>query len=230
MPFGVNPETGGAQEAPEAFGTYIQFQQNGANLGAATVHTVNLTSGITASRGTGENAGVLTLSAAGGGGSAEPSLVLLLESLANTTFAGADFSNWDGTERVASADAEWNSGAQEVVFNRTGVYEVRVLGEVVAVDGSWPAGGQEAIYGAYVPSAVDIDRTAYSRGPASLPGLANNPGFMRWTDSFLFNVSDIEEDSFPVCLYARGYSDTQACSMRAQVTVRRIADPFEDGA
>ncbi len=52
-----------ASAVDDGFQNFIQFQQDGTNLGLPDVDTVNLTDGITATRGTGESANVLTLTA-----------------------------------------------------------------------------------------------------------------------------------------------------------------------
>lgn len=51
------------------FPDYLQFQKDGVDLGGPTVDTVNIANGITATRGVGEDANVLTLSVDGVGGS-----------------------------------------------------------------------------------------------------------------------------------------------------------------
>lgn len=53
------------------FPTFLQFQKDGVNLGEATITIVNLADNLTATRGTGPNANVLTISAAAGGGSTD---------------------------------------------------------------------------------------------------------------------------------------------------------------
>jgi hypothetical protein len=50
------------------FPQYIQFQEDGTDLGRPDATTVNFGSGLAATRGTGENEGVVTVTASGGGG------------------------------------------------------------------------------------------------------------------------------------------------------------------
>lgn len=60
MAFGISP----ASTPPvtsEGFPQYLQFQNDGTDLGAPDVDTVNFRQGLTATRGTGENANTLTL-------------------------------------------------------------------------------------------------------------------------------------------------------------------------
>ena len=62
MPFGVYP-SGTPAPNPETFPTFIQWQQDSENLGGPDADTVNLTGGLTGTRGVGENENVLTLTA-----------------------------------------------------------------------------------------------------------------------------------------------------------------------
>lgn len=231
MPFGVNPNEGGAEATPEDFGTYIQFQQDGTDLGLPNIRTVDFSTGVTATRGTGANANKLTVTAAGGeGGSEAPTLVLnLQQGVATPSFAGSDYTAWDGTERVASADAEWVPGVEgggEIIFARTGLYEVFVHAYIEAADGSWPTANDETLYGSHVSGAENIDRSVHARR-SDLPGLGNAPPRAVFMDRYLFNVSDIEVDALTPALYARAYSNnTDECGMLATVTVKRISDPI----
>lgn len=68
MPFGVNPATGGAVPTPDDLFSFIQWMQGATALGGPDIDTVVLGDGITATRGSGDTANVLTLTAAGGGG------------------------------------------------------------------------------------------------------------------------------------------------------------------
>lgn len=64
MAFGLTPAGAGfPPQAPDAFPNYIQFQDNGTNLGDADADTVNFRRGFQATRGTGENAAVVTVDA-----------------------------------------------------------------------------------------------------------------------------------------------------------------------
>jgi len=74
MSFGITPAAGFPPQASDQFPNYIQFQQDGVDLGAPNVDTVNFSDGLTATRGTGENANAVTVvaqtnpSSGGGGG------------------------------------------------------------------------------------------------------------------------------------------------------------------
>ena len=72
MAFGLTPAGSGfPPQAPDAFPNYIQFQSSGTDLGLPNVDTVDFTTGLTATRGTGENANKVTLSASGGAATLE---------------------------------------------------------------------------------------------------------------------------------------------------------------
>ncbi len=52
MPFGISPAGGFAPQAPTGWPRYIQFQQDGVNLGGPDADTVNFIGEIVAVRGT----------------------------------------------------------------------------------------------------------------------------------------------------------------------------------
>lgn len=61
MGFGITPATGFPPQASDEFPNYIQFQNQGTDLGLPNVDTVNFGRNLTATRGTGENANVVTV-------------------------------------------------------------------------------------------------------------------------------------------------------------------------
>lgn len=64
MAFGFNPAGNGfPSQAPEGFPNFILFQADGTALGEADADTVNFRRGFQATRGTGENSGVVTVDA-----------------------------------------------------------------------------------------------------------------------------------------------------------------------
>lgn len=64
MAFGLTPAGAGfPPQAPDAFPNYIQFQSDGTDLGGANADTVNFRRNLTATRGTGENANIITVDA-----------------------------------------------------------------------------------------------------------------------------------------------------------------------
>lgn len=61
--FGLTPVTGFPPDTPDEFPNFIQFQNAGEDLGLADADTVNFRRGMRATRGTGENANVVTVEA-----------------------------------------------------------------------------------------------------------------------------------------------------------------------
>lgn len=60
--FGMTPVGGFPPTNADDFPNYIQFQENGTNLGGPDVDTVDFTGNVIATRGEGENAGTVTVS------------------------------------------------------------------------------------------------------------------------------------------------------------------------
>jgi len=61
MSFGITPAAGFPPQASDEFPNYIQFQNQGTDLGLPNVDTVNFGRNLIATRGTGENANVVTV-------------------------------------------------------------------------------------------------------------------------------------------------------------------------
>jgi hypothetical protein len=64
MGFGMYPGTGWPVPTPDDFPNFIQFQEDGVNLGGPDADTVNFTGNVSATRGEGENANVVTAAVA----------------------------------------------------------------------------------------------------------------------------------------------------------------------
>lgn len=62
MTFSMTPVTGFPPTTPDDFPNFIQFQENGVDLGSNDADTVNFVGNVTATRGEGENAGTVTVS------------------------------------------------------------------------------------------------------------------------------------------------------------------------
>lgn len=63
--FSIAPLTDIPPPVAESFPNFIQFQEDGTDLGAADADTVNFSTGLTATRGVGENSNVITVTSEG---------------------------------------------------------------------------------------------------------------------------------------------------------------------
>lgn len=63
MGFGITPASGFPPVTPDEFPNFIQFQSDGTNLGSNDADTVNFRRNLSATRGVGENANVITVDA-----------------------------------------------------------------------------------------------------------------------------------------------------------------------
>jgi len=67
MTFGISPAGNFPPPASTDFPQFIQFQNGGEDLGGPDADTLNFSTGLTATRGTGESSNVVTVTAEGGG-------------------------------------------------------------------------------------------------------------------------------------------------------------------
>ncbi len=218
---GFNPQTG------EEFPNFIQFQADGTDLGGPDADVLNFGENLTATRGTGENANVVTVRAASGGeGGAVPTLVLELGGSVQGHFDGSDFGSWNGIERLSSADAQWfYDGDMDVIqFLRTGIYEIGIAGRCYAAAGNWPS--EDSVIGSVIENAMNNERSAYSREDSSAPGWGSTYPFMQWFDTFLVNIYALDQTVLPR-LYADAYASAATGTIfTAMVTVKRLGDSF----
>jgi len=132
MAFGFNPAGNGfPSQAPEGFPNFIQFQADGTDLGDADADTVNFRRGLSATRGTGESSGVVTVDAAG---------VTWREISETYTLEAADLTN--GLRAVSDASSlavivpdddvlgitDADDGVSLLVFQQ-GIAQVSVIGD-----------------------------------------------------------------------------------------------------
>ena len=207
-----------SESGDTGFVNFIQFQQDGTNLGDANADTVNFTgSGVTATRGTGENSGVLTVDIAGGGGAAAVLVVDLLP-VDQVLLNGVDFSDWVGTPVVESTDTTWDD-VNGITFLNAGVYEIAIGVRAQGESGVLPDDG--TYYGTYVsPSAGQFNRSRYAITKVSAQ--LGNMSEVAWSD--VFTVVATEGQQFLPVVYARNYiHDTNYVSFYGTLTVRKVS-------
>lgn len=231
MPFSLTPVSGFPPQTPDEFPNFIQFQEDGLNLGLPDADTLNVTGNASLTRGTGENSNVVTLNVAststggaGGGGSDTPTLVLALAGTADGAFDGSDFSNWTGTVVQTSADATWAEYTNLINIETEGIYEVSIAARVVADGGSsWPSTGNGwSQFGSNVTEAIALPKSRYSRQAAGSFG-DNSEAAMQWHDQFVVDATDLPQTVVPR-LYAQAYSGGGVtATFSAVVTVKRIS-------
>lgn len=227
MAFGLTPAGSGfPPQAPDAFPNYIQFQSNGTDLGLPNVDTVDFTTGLTATRGTGENANKVTLSASGGAATLEELAVSLTGSVSGA-FDGVVFNNWTGTVLKTSADATWNETTNAVDLVQTGLYEVCIQANITPGSGTWPvAVGDFVHYGSEAsPSVGSVPGGARSKHGATVSLAAGWQAiglFMNFSDRYVVNVPTLASSITPA-VYANAYgAEADIADFTAVVTVRRI--------
>ncbi len=175
MVFGVSPAVAGVEQAADdGFPNFIQFQLDGVNLGGPDVDTVNLTTGLTATRGTGETENALTIEATGTGGSLSVlnNGVLVADDVTTLNIVGAEAvvaeSGGVATIDIAAAAAPvlaFFLSASGIAFGDTQSTWAETDGAASA-DASWNAGTNQiefartGIYEVLVSSLLGFDDTA----------------------------------------------------------------------
>lgn len=110
--FSVTPLTDVPPPAAQAFPEFIQFQAAGENLGGADADTVNFAAGLTATRGTGENSGTVTVTS----DATAPSLQFQEDGVdlgppdVDTLNFGPGLTATRGTDNTVTVSAESSSG------------------------------------------------------------------------------------------------------------------------
>lgn len=216
--------------AGKSFPDFLQFQKDGQNLGGPDVTTVNFTgAGVQATRGTGENAGVLTVQVAGGSGPAPapggaPYARFRLSSFNPTEMDGSEFSSWIATIDYPSDDVVWSSDAGSAVVTRDGLYrvDVRIL---VTSYGEWPAAAMR--YGAQFTGHVT--ETRYYIQSADLSDDPVPPA-LGWSETAYLDLSigGNEYIPFSVSVYAEGSTGSTYVPL-VDMVVTRVADNMNSG-
>lgn len=231
MAFGLTPAGAGfPPQAPDEFPNFIQFQSNGTDLGLPNVDVVDFSDGLVATRGTGENANKVTVSAGtnpSGGAAAAEELVVSLVGSASGTFNGAAFSNWTGTVLHTSGDAEWNEATNAIDTLQAGLYRVSIQGRVTPGSGTWPsAQGDFVQYGSEVsPSVGSVPGGSQSQHGVTVSAAAGWQAiglFVQFSDEYIVNVPELPSSITPA-IYAEAYAAaTETADFIAVVSVRRI--------
>lgn len=221
--FSISPITNIPPPAAQEFPDFIQFQEDGVNLGGPDADTLNFV-GLKATRGVGENSNVVTVT----GGA--PSL-LQLASIGDPPGPIMAFDNvfspgiWaSGTPLVESQNWEWNGFDEVLLFHTAGLYQIIATSFIEPDSVNWPAGS--TTYG----SQIGDPDFGGSRGVQARFRDEANPEDTRlrmtWTDQHIINVASAET-SYGVGLFASA-EDTGAGVLFAgmQLAIVRLSDPI----
>lgn len=190
------------------FPDYLQFQQNGVDLGGPTVDTINITTGLTATRGVGEDANVLTLVAESAGSGAS-TLVVQLSPLSNGilgTYTYAPFTDWDGVVlKDPGVDLSWDQAGQQVTITTAGLYAVEFQASLedndrASFDATAMAGN--VIYGTEVDAAIGITQGEHYTGQNDGTFAGLSTAKVAWADRYMVLVSD---ENLPLSFQPRVY-------------------------
>lgn len=207
MPFSITPLLDMPPPEAQEFPNFIQFQEDGTDLGSNDADTLNFADGLTATRGTGENANVVTVT--GAGGSSTGAMILIAPadppSEERMLFNGTPFLlEWTLNQLVTSADWEW---VEELDNNHLhiingGVYRVTMTCflDTDNYSAEWPNGN--STYG----SMVDGVSTSAQARTHTTGDPEDTLNVMRWTDQFVFTAAD--DSTYFLGVYAKA-TDTE---------------------
>lgn len=219
--FSVTPVSNIPPPNAEEFPNFIQFQQDGENLGGPDADTLNFV-GLKATRGVGENSNVVTVTAASPG-------LLTLASNPDPPFAIMTFDNvpanniWSGGDaEVPSQNWEWSQDDLQLRFNATGIYQIISTNYIEADAGVWPNGA--TTYGSQIGDPFGTG----SRGVQARFHDETNPedtrARMDWTDQHIVYVTS--EGELMACgLFASAEETTAGIQFaRMRMTITRLGD------
>jgi hypothetical protein len=204
MTFGITPAGGFPPAAAEDFPNFIQFQADGTDLGGPDADTVNFSTGLTATRGTGENANVITVEADGGGGGVETYV-------ANFTGAEEQFDGERSVPELANllvdhADVSWNEVDSVLEIAGNGIWELVFMAEIVPTEGIGDGYIEYGIYLAEVPGGGigEVVSPTPSRNSRNLTSETGH-GNIRFTDTHVVATASGEDPAqFDFGVYGSG--------------------------
>lgn len=221
--FSVNPLFDVPPPQAQEFPNFIQFQQSGANLGGPDADVLNFSGGLTATRGTGENSGVVTVSGGGGGGGGPARTAFRLFTGDGTfDFDGQPFNNWAGEVIAGSADWELFALApflpRQIKFLAAGNYILTITASFTSLfgpDGHWSYG---TAIGDESRNILTLSRHGRYRQDGDE---TDNQNTRTWTDQHL--VTAIDQEVFSLGLYVEAAVTTsQGGSAGMLVVVDRL--------
>jgi hypothetical protein len=233
MGFGMTPATNWPVPTPDDFPTFIQFQEDGVNLGGPDADTVNFTGNVSVTRGEGESANVITVDVAAASSGESPSgstskLYLYLDGSADETakFNRDLFTNWVGETLVPSTQAEWNQTAKTIDILEPGYYEFRVRAKIdpdPLISGDWPT--EITAYGVAILTDDWSDQTTlHTRNEnGNIAGSSGN-NVAQWCDAIVVPI--FTAGPAQVAVFAEAYDfrrDTPAW-FSCEVVVERVGD------
>lgn len=219
--FAITAAGGFPPPTAEEFPNFIQWQNQGTDLGLPDVDTINVSTNLTATRGTGENANTVTITASGGGGGAPQ--VLLLRMLADglTAMDGSSPTGWTVTYNlVESTDATWDAGTSTLTLVTPGTYEIKITCTLV-YDTDSIFNTDWVQYG----TGTDLEasnRHYLTRASSGTPPLFNTA---KWTDIYWYQTDSIGGAQSSIYAFAQTYNGAaQQAQYDLTLSVTKISD------
>ena len=218
--FSITPLTDIPPPAAQEFPNFLQFQEDGTDLGLSDADTLNFSTGLTATRGVGENANVVTVVATGGESSSYGVIELVSDPQSPSAgfFDGSPFpASWVDTETVPNGGWSFDGATAALTFASNGIYRVIATCTLTGrgVEGAeWPPG--ESNFGSTIGA---------SQSTQFKTKVGDTQVSATWTDQYVISVSAAPE-SKTVQLYAVAISDggwvVSDCAMT--LVIERLGD------
>lgn len=223
--FSITPLTDIPPPAAESFPNFISFENQGEALGLPDADTLNFAEGLTATRGTGENSNVVTVTAEDGASGSIGAMIMiapddpLIEE--RMLFDGTPYmTEWSVNMLVPSADWEWviDLDNNHLHIINGGVYSVTMTCflDTANYGAEWPDGN--STYGSIVS---DTSTSAQARTHTA-GDLEDDRAVMRWTDQHLFTADD--DSTFFLGVYAKGDVTDTPVWPGIRVVIARLGD------
>lgn len=203
--FGISPSGGFPPAAAEEFPNFIQFQDDGTDLGGPDADTLNFV-GATVSRGTGENANVVTVEVTGGAGGAEVYVAKFTGS--EVTFSGDVSVPALANLLVDHADVAWNATDEYLEISGNGIWELVFTAEIVPTEGIGDGYTEYGIYLEKIGAGVgEVISPAPTRNSRNLPSETGH-GNICFTDTLVVAAASGAEPA-QFAIGAVGFGDNE---------------------
>ena len=222
--FAITAVGGFPPPTAEEFPQFLQWQDNGTDLGLPNVDTVNIVGdSASATRGTGANANTVTITVGAAG------LFLLSSQTQQVSMNGTNLEWTVNDAFLESPDATWEPSTSQLLLVEPGTYEIVMNGRFAMND----PGFQEfptglTFYGSNIQGAEDIIN--FSRYTHTFVADTSDITELSWTDTFITQTLAGGLELVPVGIFVFNQNNQATqCGVAFTIAVRLISPAFASG-